>query len=189
MTRTILPLVLIAAAIGLFIVYIDPTYTGDQALAAQHSSYQGALSTAKQLRAQRDQLLSKRNTFPTDDVQKIQEMLPDTVDNIRLIIDINNIAARHGLSLKNVQLGDVSSGSSAGSATAVGQSGDPVGSVELGFTLSSNYDDFRAFLADLEHSLRLINVEKITFKETPNPTGGTSDTTDYHIDIRTYWLH
>lgn len=189
MTRTLLPLVLIAAAIGLFVMYTNPTYQADQALSSEHSSYQGALKTAKDLRNQRDQLLAKRNTFSTDDVQKLQEMLPDTVDNIRLIIDINNIAARHGLSLKNVQLGDVSSGSSAKSATAVGSSGDPVGSVELGFTVSAQYDSFRAFLADLEHSLRLINVEKITFKETPDASGKTPDLSDYQLTIRTYWLH
>lgn len=189
MTRTILPLVLIAAAIGLFVMFTNPTYSADQALSQEHGAYQQALGTAKELRSQRDQLLAKRNTFSTDDMQKLQEMLPDTVDNIRLIIDINNIAARHGLSLKNVQLGDVSSGSSAQSATAVGASGDPVGSVELGFTLTAGYANFRAFLADLEHSLRLINVEKITFKEAPNDKGVTSDLNDYQLTIRTYWLH
>lgn len=183
MTRTILPLILIAAAIGLFVAYINPTYKADQALAAERSSYEQALSTAKELRAQRDKLLAKRGTFSSDDIQKVERMLPDTVDNIRLIIDINNIAARHGLSLKNVQLGEVSSGSQKASATSVGSSGDPVGSVQLGFTVSAKYDDFRAFLADLEHSLRLINVEKMIFKV----SGGA--TNDYDLTIRTYWLH
>jgi Tfp pilus assembly protein PilO len=189
MTRTILPIILLAAAIGLFVMYTNGTYTGDQALAAEHASYQAALGTAKELRQQRDQLLAKRNTFSTDDVQKLQRMLPDTVDNIRLIIDINNIAARHNLSLKNVVLGDVSSGSVGKSATAVGSSGDPVGSVTLGFTVSAGYNDFRAFLADLEHSLRIINVEKIDLKEAPGPSGVTTDLNDYQLTIRTYWLH
>jgi hypothetical protein len=56
--------------------------------------------------------LAKRDTFAAEDVQKLERTLPDNVDNIRLIIDINNIAARHGLTLKNVALGTVSGSSS-----------------------------------------------------------------------------
>jgi hypothetical protein len=66
----------------------------------------------------------------------------------------------------------------------VGVSGDPVGSGELGFGVTASYDDFRAFLADIEHSLRLLDVEKIDFK---NAAAG--DKNDYNFTIRTYWLH
>lgn len=183
--RTLLPFILLVAAVGLFFGYTDPTYSAAGAVKAEDGSYQSALDTAKSLREQRDQLLAKRNTFSADDVQKLSRMLPDTVDNIRLIIDINNIAARHNLTLKNVQLGSVSGSKTTGSATAVGKSGDPVGSVELGFTVSSNYDNFQAFLLDLEHSLRIIDVEKILFKN----IAGSADQTDYTFTIRTYWLH
>jgi len=56
--------------------------------------------------------------------------------------------------------------------------------VDLGFTVTAPYTTFQAFLADLEHSLRLIDVEKITFKG-----AGTADSADYTLSIRTYWLH
>src|SRR6185437_14911262 len=82
---------LVVAAIGLFVVYTNPTYQATKALAAQVSAYNSALDKSKELRAVRDQLLSKRNTFAPSDVQKLEELLPDNVDNIRLIIDINNI--------------------------------------------------------------------------------------------------
>ncbi len=179
-----MPIILLVAAIGLFAGYTNPTYQDTKDISAQTAAYDQALTTANQLKSQRDQLLAKRDTFSSDDVQKLQEMLPDNVDNIRLIIDINNIAARHDLTLKNVSLGTVSSASSARSTSAVGASGDPVGSVELGFTVTTSYNTFLAFLSDLEHSLRLIDVEKIDFKNT-----GTTDSADYTLTIRTYWLH
>lgn len=182
--RTILPFVLLVGALGLFFGFTNPTYQAAKAIAAENNSYNQALDTAKELRAQREQLLAKRNTFAASDVQKLEQMLPDTVDNIRLIIDINNIAARHNLTLKDVQLGTVSGSSKAPSATAVGSSGDPVGSVDLGFTVTADYDSFQAFLLDLEHSLRLIDVQKLAFK---NAAQGTA--TDYTLTIRTYWLH
>ena len=182
--RTILPLILLVAAVGLFFGYTNRAFQGTKDISAQAAAYDQALTTANQLKSQRDQLLSKRDTFSTDDVQKLERMLPDNVDNIRLIIDINSIAARHSLALKNVSLGTVSSGSTAQSAVAVGASGSPVGSVDLGFTVTAPYTTFQAFLADLEHSLRLIDVEKITFKG-----AGTADSADYTLSIRTYWLH
>lgn len=182
--RTLLPFILIIAAIGLFAAYINPAYQGTKDISMQSASYAQALDTSKQLRAQRDQLLAKRDTFSQDDIQKLQEMLPDNVDNIRLIIDINNIAARHQLTLKDVSLGTVSGSSGARSAVAVGASGDPVGSVELGFTVTADYGNFMALLSDLEHSLRLIDVEKISFKNS-----AIGNTADYTLTIRTYWLH
>lgn len=181
MTRVLLPLVLLAAAIGLFLLYTNPTYTQSKELAITAGSYDEALDKSKELKSIRDQLLSKRNTFSNDDVQKLQKVLPDNVDNIRLIIDINNIATRHGLSLKGVSLGETSQSSTNQSTAAVGSSGDPTGSVEVGFTVTASYTDMLVFLHDLEHSMRLIDIEKLSFK------GGVSS--DYVFTIRTYWLH
>ncbi len=60
-------------------------------------------------------------------------------------------------------LGAVSDSASAQSALAVGTSGSPVGSLSLGFGVSASYSNMLAFLQDLEHSLRVMDVEKITF--------------------------
>jgi len=183
MKRLILPLILLVAASGLFVVYTDPRYQESKKLAAQAASYDEALNKSQELRKTRDELLARRNTFAEEDIQKLHQILPDNVDNIRLIIDINSIAARHGLSLKNVQLGDLSSTAGAQNPLAVGASGSPVGSVALGFTLGATYDDFLSFMQDLEHSLRILDIEKISF------SADASGNNDYTFSVRTYWLH
>ncbi len=152
-------------------------------LQAQEKSYDDALNKSQELRRVRDQLLSKFNTFSTEDKEKLLSMLPDNVDNIRLVIDINNVAARHNLAIKNLQIGETISGKSTRNSAAVGASGSKVGSVDLGFTVSSDYEGFLSFLSDLEHSLRLIDVEKIGFSVS------TTNVNDYNLSIRTYWLH
>jgi Tfp pilus assembly protein PilO len=177
MMRYLLPLILCVLAVGLFIFYTNPTYQASQVLAQQNASYDAALSKAAQLHAVRDQLLAKYNSFSPQDLSKLQSVLPDNVDNIRLIIDIDNIASQHGLSLSNVQLGDLS-GSSA-------QCSGPVGSVEVGFTVTTDYNTFLAFLQDLQHSLRIIDVDSITFNASVLPGSLTA----YTLQIRTYWLH
>lgn len=176
---------MVGAAIGLFVTYTNPAYQNMKSLSGQASAYDDALTKAQDLRAKRDELLSKYNTFSTEDRQRLVRSLPDNVDNIRLIIDINNIAARHELSLKNVELGEVSDSRVARDTLTVGMSGDAVGSVQLSFTLSATYDDFLAFLQDLEHSLRLVDVESIGFAAPGPLDAGRSD---YTLTIRTYWL-
>ena len=185
--RILIPSILIAAAIGLFAVYINPTYQGPggiKNLQAQVSAFDDALNKAQELKSRRDELISKRNTFSAENMQKLERILPDNVDNIRFVIDINGIAARHSLSLKNVSLGSVSDAKSGRSALAVGSSGDPVGSAEISFALSATYDEFLSFLQDLEHSLRIVDVEKISFK-----SAEAGERYEYSLTVRTYWLH
>src|SRR6185436_8105310 len=107
MRGLLLPLILLCAAIGLFVLYTNGAYQEVKILNAQADSYDQALNKSQELRAVRDQLLSKRNAFPNDAVAKLQKVLPENVDNIRLIIDINNIASRHALALTDVDLGDL----------------------------------------------------------------------------------
>lgn len=183
MTRYLLPLILIAASIGLFVLYVNPTYQNVKALSVQAASYDDALNKSTELRTLRDKLLATRASFSNDDVQKLTRVLPDNVDNIRLIIDINNIAARHSLSLSGVELGSTSNSSKEQSAAAVGPSGSQVGSVTVGFAVTTDYDTFLSFVQDLEHSLRIVDITKISF------TAGSGNLQNYTLEIRTYWLH
>lgn len=182
MMRLLVPVILAALAIGLFVLYTNPTYQNVKVLSAQAGSYDDALNKSQELRGVRDKLIAKRNTFSTENLRRLEYLLPDNVDNIRLIIDINNIAARRSLTLKNVELGKLSDRSVERSALAVGSSGDPIGSVELGFSVTAGYDNFIALLQDLQRSLRLVEIEKISV----TPEG---DLGDYKVTIRTYWLH
>lgn len=179
--RFVIPSVLLIAAIGLFVVYTNPTYQSSQEITMQVSSYDEALDRSQELRRARDELLARRNTFATEDLQKLQRMLPDNVDNIRLIIEINNIASKHALALQNVELGELSDSRQARSTFSVGASGDPIGSVDVSFSLSTTYEKFLAFLADLERSLRIVDVQGITFS-------ADETVSQYNLTIRTYWL-
>ena len=175
-------LILVGAAIGLFVLFTNPTYQTIKDLQVQNNSYDDALNKAKELHTVRDGLITKRNAFPPADIDKLQHILPDNVDNIRLIIDISNIAARHNLALTNVELGDLNPKKTAKAGVEGGA--DPVGSVVVGFSVSTaNYDDFLSFVTDLEHSLRLVDINKIAF------SSGSGTLTTYAMSVRTYWLH
>jgi hypothetical protein len=185
--RAIVPLLLIISAIGIFVFYTDPQYQSSKALAEQVATYDNALNKSQELKKLRDDLLFRRNKFSPDSLSRLQEFLPDNIDNIRLVINIDNVASRHSLSIKDVQIGMLG-GAGAQTAT-VGASSNAINSVTLGFTVSASYDTFLSFLADLEHSQRAIDVQHITFtsKAAADPKA-PADMNDYQLTIRTYWL-
>ncbi len=185
--RLILPSILIISAIGLFAMYTNNAYQGPEgikSLQAQVAAFDEALDKAQELKKNRDSLLSKRNTFAAQDLQRLERILPDNVDNIRFVIDINGIAARRNLSLKNVALGTISDAKESRSALSIGSSGDPVGSAEISFSVVATYEEFLAFLQDLERSLRIVDVENISFS-----SASAAGKYDFELTIRTYWLH
>lgn len=180
--KTLLPLLFIIIAGGIFFGFVNPTYTEVKALRAEESTYETALSRSKELQAVRDQLLARYNTFPRESLTRLGRLVPDTIDTVRLILDLDSMAARYGMHIRNVSL---NSGASASSRAAVGEIGPGDARydyVTLSFSVSGTYDTFRAFLADLESSLRLVDVTSVSFSSTQ--TG----IYDYALAVKTYWL-
>lgn len=180
--KSLIPILFVVIAVGIFFAYINPTYTSLKSVRAEVRTYDQALTRSRELQSVRDSLLARYNTFSQDNLSRLAHLVPDTIDNVRLILDLDNMASNYGMHLRNVSL---NSNASAAARTAGGQIGEGNAHydyVTLSFSVSANYDTFRAFLADLESSLRLVDVETVSFSSTP--TG----IYDYTIGIKTYWL-
>ena len=180
--RLFVPLILVAIAAGLFFIYTDPTYQSIKALRAQEIEYDQALTKSKELLAIRNSLISKRNTFSPDYVNKVARVLPDNVDNIRLILDTETIAQRYNLHVQNIGIKTAQASKEERSQLAVGDTGDPVGSVQLSFSVPAKYDDFVRFIKDLERSVRIVDIQQISFSI------AQGDLSDFSVTIKTYWL-
>jgi len=180
MTRIITPIFFIIAAIGLFFGLIDPTYQDVKRLRADIAQFDEALERARELTAIKEQLLSRYNSFSTEDIERLQKLLPDNVDNVRLVLDLDGIAREHDMRLQKI---DVSTdGLSSSGNTVIGPDSSSYRSVVLSFIVSAAYDDLVLFLKDLESSLRIVDMSVVSFGQ---PVG---DKTSYQISITTYWL-
>jgi len=115
---------------------------------------------------------------------RLQKLLPDTVDNVRLIIDMDEIAKRYGLTIGNVRLDETKvtkSGAKDSTATITGgESG--YGTIPMGFSVTADYDTFLSFLEDLETSLRIIDITNIGLKP------GANNIYSFDVSLKTYWL-
>ncbi len=178
MIRSIIPILLIVIAVGLFFGYIDPTYQNIKKLSVEEDRFNEALNQSKELQSIRNALLSKYNTFSQLDLERLGKMLPDNVDNVRLILDIDSIASKYNMRTRNVTV----SGVSLEDTNVIGANQSVVGSVVLSFSVVASYDNFIRFIKDLEQSLRIVDVMGLSF----NATDG--DAFNFNISIKTYWL-
>ena len=194
MQRIILPSILIIASVLSFIFFTNPTYQDTLALKKTDQAYNEALTNYKSLETIRDGLTAKYNAIPQDNLDRLNHLLPDNVDNIRLIIEIERIASVYGLSLTDVhydvQTPDAST-STTGTTPATLRSNSTdtfmanknYGSFDLGFSTQGSYAKFLQFVGDVEHNLRIVDIKEVTFTSTD-----TNDTYKYEFKIKTYWL-
>lgn len=201
----IIPLLLLIGAIGLFVGYTQPTYGGSVAsLKEEIANLDSALQAAEQFKQKEAQLTQQRNAMSSEQLARLESFLPDSVDNVQLIVDLNSLASRSGVQLSDFNIEGSSDTTSKGStattapvpttvsgasplASAQGntlalKTSEPTESLELSVSATGSYAAFRTFLTGVEQSLRPLDVVELSVQD--------SDTGVYTYDItfRLYWL-
>jgi Tfp pilus assembly protein PilO len=188
MMRTIFSVISLVAAGAIFMLYTKPTYDGVQSQNAQIAQYDQALEKATELQQLKQTLLSRYNTFNPSDIDRLQKLLPDHVDNVRLILDLDSLAGKHGMALQNVAVSSAESNSNTTQTAsgAIGASKQKYDSLTIKFTTQGTYDTFKSFIADLEKDLRVVDLVSLSLS---NASGsGQNALYTYDITLRTYWL-
>jgi hypothetical protein len=178
MFKILLPIIFIIGAIGSFVFYTKDLYSQTKLMNQELQSISGALDKATQLRVMRDKLAIERNSISPADLARINKMLPDGVENIGLIIEMNNIARDKGMELLSPSISEASPDA------GVGPDSTKYGSIKMTFGVNTTYDKFMDFLKELERSLRLVDVMSISFGAPDEATGRSN----FNLTIQTYWL-
>lgn len=175
--NNIVSLILVIASLGLFFGYIDPTYSNIKELLVEKNDYNRALDNSKELQAARDKLLEKFNAMSKKDRDMLSKLLPDNIDNVRLIIDVDEMAKKYGMRIRNFKADAVSQ------QDTIGRDSTPYGVLTFSFSTTASYNVFIAFLKDLERSLRLMDITLVSFN-----SSDTSQLYDFGVTLKTYWL-
>jgi Tfp pilus assembly protein PilO len=187
------PIVVIILAVALFFGYVRPTWDGEIAnTRAEIDSLNNALDASARFSAKEVALETERNKLPPEQLARLDAFLPDSVDNIQLILDLNALASHSGVTLSNFTTSNVpnaSNASSAGAGDAQNTNGaftgatSPVDSLTIGINATGTYSAFRSFMTGVEQSLRPLDVTALTV--TDSDTGVYM----YQITLKFYWLH
>jgi Tfp pilus assembly protein PilO len=197
MTRNpIAAIIVILIALGIFFLYVSPTYYGAVAAdAAQIAGYDSALAAAATYQTKVAQLTAQRDAIPAAELARLEQYLPGGVDNVQIILDLDALAARSGLQLANFGTTDSSLGTGSGTAAPAPVTGPSMGgiqsqsktssaidSIDLTVSATGTYAALQTFLAGVEKSLRLIDLRSLTVKQ--SDTGVYT----YQMTLRLYWL-
>lgn len=207
MTSRLLPFLALVAAVGIFFAYVNPLWNGKIASAkAGIASDDQALASAAAYVKRENELASQMNAIDPTALARLTTFLPDSVDNVGLILDLNALAARSGLTLSSLDVANASSGAASTPASTpvttpasvpavapattasgpsfatAGQGSDPVGTVDLTIAAKGTYGALQSFLKGIEFSERLLDVRDITI------TGSDSGLYTYQMTLRLYWL-
>lgn len=192
MFRFIIPIILIGIAITTFFTFTNPLYRDVLLLREEVSAYNEALGNSKALENERDKLSQKYNAIGSENLNKLEKLLPESVDNIRLILEIEKLAAPYGMVLKDVKYdanqeeADSKSGIIQGGVVA--NKNKNYGVWNLGFSTEGTYNNFLNFVKDIENNLRIVDIVEVSFSsDAKNPTLA-SDVYKYNFSIKTYWL-
>ncbi len=196
MIRFVMPIILIAISLTVFFVFTNPIYKGIADLRTTEASYNEALGNSKALEDARDKLTFKYNSIDKADLAKLEKLLPESIDNIRLILEIEQIASPYGMVLKDIKYNATDKVDAASTAGGVRGTVDAMANKDYGvwdleFSTTSSYNNFLNFTRDLEKNLRIVDISSIQFSSvaTGGPVSAASaDSYKYSFKIKTYWL-
>lgn len=190
MFKFILPIILIGLSITIFFTFTNPFYQDISLLRLESSAYNTALGNSKTLESERDKLTQKYNSIGGENLARLQKFLPESVDNIRLILEVERLAMPYGMALRdvkyeaNLQENPRTPGIITGGPVAEAVRKD-YGIWNLEFSTEGSYDDLVNFVKDLENNLRIVDIAGVSFA-----SGSGLSTTNYKFSfkVKTYWL-
>ena len=201
--KSIISIVLIAASIAFFVFFTKPKWAELKANRIEVEKLNVAQENAKKLKSRIDSLLAVKNGITETDTAKIKKMIPDNVENVKLIIDFDNMlqalvvdkgtsdlyksvnpADSGKISIENPKISQVNT------LPEGGFDASQLGVADFSFAVALTYSDFIDFLKRIETSTRIFDVESIAFSSPATTPGKNPDEIVYNFNIalKTYWL-
>lgn len=195
-------IILIIAAIILFVFFTKPKLAELKTTQVEVEKLNVARENAKNLETRINQLIEVKNKITAQDIEKIEKMLPNNVENVKLIIDFDKmlqamVEERGTLRLyKSTDVTDTGVKKisienpkiTPGGLIETNFDSTKLGVVSFTFSVSLTYEDFLEFLRRIEYSTRIMDIESITFSSPTDQSGGANPVYTFNVSLKTYWL-
>src|SRR3989344_3928771 len=160
--KSIAPFFIIALSVGFYFLYISPNLLEINDLKMQRDQYLDVLDKTKELKVSRDAALADYNNISIDDINRLNKIVPKEFNAVFFANDLSAMASRHGLIIKKFDVAKSVSDSIDPSLVSDSKSFYKTNTISL--DLSGGYEQFVQFLKDLEVSLQLSDVGKLSIK-------------------------
>ena len=200
--KLILPLIFIIISGAIFFLVANPIISQVKELNTDISTYNAALANSTNLQEVSDSLITTYKGITQENKNKLDKLLPNTVNNIKFVLEVEQIANLNGMPIKDISLGSVGTADTASNGNGEtllqqGVSSLPYGVFPIEFSTEGKYDTFVLFIKDLEQNLRLMDIKSVAFsvptQNNNNIVNGINNNVDpniykYDLKVETYWL-
>lgn len=195
MSKIVTPILFFIIAIGLFFTYIRPAYDVLLAFQQQEKEIDQAIESTKELVIIHDNLMTELNNIDPKDKTRMRTILPESVDVVRLILDLDALATKHDIDIEEfeipvLEVEQPTQNTRSRGRTNTDEQEKPYTSAILTVEFAGAYPDFKDFLIDVERSLILMDVVdmEISVPDITQPGIDADSQTTYSVGLQVYWL-
>lgn len=175
---SILAYIILTISIGYAFIYSS---VGDlSALMGEKQKYDDSIAMVNNIESKKNELLAKFNNISAADKKNIETILPSSMNFVRLVSQIDAVAANYGISIDRASSKDLTP--SVGASIEEAQPQKEYNSATVEFSFKSTYDKFNAFMNDLGKSLRIMDINSVGL------TTAENGIYSYSVEFKTYWV-
>lgn len=163
-----------------FFSWTQPILDSIRGLSEQKGILNEKLSSLKEIEKERENILVSYNSVGDVNREKVNKILPSQMEEMDLIVEMERIAVKSGVVLKDVNISDAKQAQESANS-AKNKEGLYPNEVGLTVKASGSYQSFKEFLKNIEANLRIIDVESLDF------ISGDVDFYEYNMKIKSYW--
>ena len=153
-------LIVLAAAAVYFLAWSQ--WQESTTLRANIKTLQALNEELVELAGMSQTLQQEYNSVPEVDLEKLRSIAPNTAATSRVLVDFEGLAQRNGILLERVEFPSTANQSTAELQVPVSGLYTPI---QVTMAIRGGYESLRAFLIDLEHNLRLVDLTNVSFRD------------------------
>lgn len=183
-----IPIILIGISVGAFFTFVAPEYEEVKALGKIDKEFQSKIRQGEEIRKKKREITEEyERNISTDDLERLEKMVPNHMDNVELIVDIDRIAKEDGVRIGEISLVQNSNKKETGGTSIEILENRNYESVNLAFSFVTKYENFKSFIDNLRRSLRLLDIVSINFTENNDTTtDGLTENFRFDIVVKSY---
>ena len=179
--KAAIPFLIICLCVGVYFLYISPIETEIKSLIIKRDQYYDVLTKSKEIKDRRDAILKQYDSISSGDCTKLDKIIPPKWSPMIFINDINGIAGKDGVIVKDFRAGAEQTADRGTAAAELYKTNT------ASFTVIAPYGQFKKFLTDMESSLSLMDITGLSVKG-QSPDKPAVDLFNYALEIDTYSL-
>ncbi len=141
---------MVLLAVAILLLYIRPTIAEVRAVQDQIAIYENELTRVTDVNTRLSEHSSAINKIPLSDVQALERYLPNSLDEINIMRDLQAIAAETGVTVSSIDFSGDQSVAPPESEDSINQTLTGVESFSFSISGVSDYETLKNFLRALE---------------------------------------